>query len=71
MHPHPLIYQELVRQHRLDLLRDAGRQHTHPFAVESRKRRWPRAILHLAVRRATIPAPNVTIGGFSQWSTET
>jgi hypothetical protein len=69
MHPHPLIYQELVRQHRLDLLHDAGRQYTNPFAVESRRRRWPRAILKLAVRRVPIPAPNMTIGGFSQWAT--
>ena len=69
MHPHPLIYDELVRQHRQDLLRDAGLRHTHPFVVESRRRRWPRAILDIALRRTAIPAPNVNIGGFSQWAT--
>jgi hypothetical protein len=69
MHPHPLIREELVRQHREDLLRDAGRRHTYPYAVESRRWRWPRAILRVALRRTAVPAPNVSIGGFSQWAT--
>jgi hypothetical protein len=66
---HPLLARELVRQHRLERLGDAHWQHEAPFAGERRKRRWARGILELALRRAPIPAPNVMIGGFSQWAT--
>jgi hypothetical protein len=67
--PHALLPRELVRQHRLEHLGDAHWQHGSTFAGERRKRRWAQGILELALRRAPIPAPSVTIGGFSQWAT--
>ncbi len=66
MHPHPLVYEELIRQHRLDLLRDARRQYVDPFARESRRRRWPRAILALAAKHAPEAEARDAMTGFGR-----